>query len=212
MSADDRDNEQTGAPLVVTISGSPSPNSRTWLLTREVGAWLAEEGFDVNALDIRTLSPEALMFGRADVPEVRAALSLVEAADGLVIATPIFKASFSGLLKAFLDLLPQFGLTGKTVLPLAVGGSMAHVLAIDYGLRPVLCSMAAEQIVTGVFCLDKTLSRTDGGGLTIDGDVERLLRGAVRQFSSGVRRRAPAPVRAPRPRPSGDVPTQVELG
>jgi pyruvate-ferredoxin/flavodoxin oxidoreductase len=45
---------------------------------------------------------------------------------------------------AFLDLLPQLGLTGKAVLPLAVGGSIAHVLAIDYGLRPVLCSMAAE--------------------------------------------------------------------
>ncbi|WP_437719533.1 NAD(P)H-dependent oxidoreductase [Sorangium sp. So ce448] len=50
-------------------------------------------------------------------------------AAGVVIATPIYKASYTGALKAFLDLLPQFGLAGKAALPLATGGTLAHVLA-----------------------------------------------------------------------------------
>ncbi len=60
----------------------------------------------------------------------------------MVIGTPVYKAAYSGLLKSLLDLLPQYALAGKTVLPLATGGSTAHVLAIDYALRPVLAPWA----------------------------------------------------------------------
>ncbi|WP_279379314.1 NAD(P)H-dependent oxidoreductase [Bordetella bronchiseptica] len=67
------------------------------------------------------------------------------------MATPVFKASYSGLLKAFLDVLPQFALAGKSVLPLATGGSVAHVLSVDYALRPVLQSMGARHVIQGFF-------------------------------------------------------------
>lgn len=60
------------------------------------------------------------------------------AADVVIVATPIYKAAYSGLLKVFLDLLPPDALRGKTVLPLAMGGSLAHLLALDYALKPVL--------------------------------------------------------------------------
>ena len=69
------------------------------------------------------------------------------AARGLVIATPVYKAAYSGLLKTFLDLLPQFGLREKVILPLVTGGTPAHVLAIDYALRPVLNSLDPLHIV-----------------------------------------------------------------
>jgi FMN reductase len=54
-------------------------------------------------------------------------------------------------MKLFLDVLPQFGLAKKVVLPLATGGTLAHVLALDYGLRPVLQSMGARWVVPSFF-------------------------------------------------------------
>ena len=57
-----------------------------------------------------------------------------------MVATPVYKAAYSGLLKVLLDLLPQTALKEKTVLPLATGGSPHHMLALDYALRPVLQS------------------------------------------------------------------------
>jgi FMN reductase len=176
-------------PLVVTICGSPAPGSRTFCLADEVGRRLGGQGFDVASIDVRKLPADALLHANVEAPEIRDAVSLVERADGLVVATPIYKASYSGVLKAFVDLLPQFGLAGKVVLPLAVGGSLAHVLAIDYALRPVLASMAAQHIVGGVFVLDKLLTRLDGGGVTIDPEIEPRLEAAVQDFASSLRRR-----------------------
>jgi FMN reductase len=74
---------------------------------------------------------------RADVshPSVAQAVEQVERASGIIIATPIYKAAYSGLLKLFIDLLPQTALRGKFVLPIATGGSPHHMLALDYALR-----------------------------------------------------------------------------
>lgn len=88
-------------------------------------------------------------------------MALVDETDALVVATPIYQAAYSGLLKTFLDLLPQHAFAGKPVLPLATGGSPAHVLALDYALRPVLTALGA-QVSQGRFILDRhiTASRT----------------------------------------------------
>jgi FMN reductase len=75
-----------------------------------------------------------------------------------VVATPVYKASFSGLLKTLLDLLPQRALAGKVVFPLATGGTLAHVLVLDYALRPVLTALGSPVIVQGHFLLDHTIT------------------------------------------------------
>jgi FMN reductase len=173
--------------LIVTISGSPSPTSRTTALAAHVGAKLGGRGFEVKAIAVRDLDPAALLHARLDDPGVRDAVALVAAADAVVIATPVYKAAYTGVLKAFLDLLPQFGLTGKTVLPLATGGSIAHVLAIDYGLRPVLASLGALHIVNGLFVLDKLLEYSDTG-LKIEADIGKRLDGVVDEFAASVER------------------------
>ncbi|GAB2803269.1 hypothetical protein GCM10027073_39690 [Streptomyces chlorus] len=100
-------------------------------------------------LDVRTLPAEALLGADFRHPAITGAAALFERADAVVIGTPVHKAAYSGLLKSLLDLLPQYALAGKSVLPLATGGSTAHVLAIDYALRPVLSSMGAAHCPTG---------------------------------------------------------------
>jgi FMN reductase len=175
-------------PRIATLSGSPSPGSRTRLLTGFIGTWLGGEGFEVEAIDVRDLAPEDLFHAHTDAPSIKKAVATIERAEGVVIATPVYKAAYSGVMKAFLDLLPQFGLAGKVVLPLAVGGSLAHVLAIDYAMRPMLSSLGALHITNGYFLLDKQLERTEDGGLRIEKDVEERLLGVVRGFADSVRR------------------------
>ncbi|MFE5207998.1 NADPH-dependent FMN reductase [Streptomyces sp. NPDC056600] len=171
---------------VLSLSGSPSPTSRTARLLRHLDARLTAQGHQVVPLDVRTLPADALLGADFGHPAIARATALVAEADGLVIGTPVYKAAYSGLLKSLLDLLPQYALAGKTVLPLATGGSTAHVLAIDYALRPVLSSMGASHIVQGWFTLDKDITVADDGTVTVAEPAAGALEGVVDQFSAAL--------------------------
>ena len=153
---------------VLILTASPSQRSRTSALALHVGDELALEGHRVDVLHLRGLPAGALLSADTADPSIAAAVRAVIAADAVVVATPIYKASYSGLLKVFLDLLPQSALAGKVVLPLATGGTVAHLLAIDYGLRPVLVSLGARHITTGRFVLDTAIDHLSGGPVLVD--------------------------------------------
>ncbi|TCO49466.1 SsuE family FMN reductase [Kribbella antiqua] len=153
---------------IATISSSPSHPSRTDAVLDYVTKRLISHGHEVTPIVLRDLSTEPLLRGRADDPGIASAVEVLEAADAVVVTTPVYKAAYSGLLKVFLDLLPQYALKGKTVLPLATGGTPAHVLAIDYALRPVLTSLGAGAIGQGWFVLSSHIRLYDGGGLLLD--------------------------------------------
>ena len=173
---------------VLSVSGSPSPASRTTRLLHHVGAQLTEWGHKVTTLQVRALPAEALLGADFAHPAVAEAIRLVKQADGVVIGTPVYKAAYSGLLKSFLDLLPQYALSGKTVLPLATGGTTAHVLAIDYALRPVLSAMGASHITPGWFVLDKHLAVAEGGTLTIEPGTAGTLTRVIAEFAGALDR------------------------
>jgi FMN reductase len=183
---------------VLTLNGSPSASSRTLLILNDVARKLRLEGHQVTHLSVRDLPPEALLHANTNDPELVRAAALVAAADGIVIGTPIYKAAYSGVLKAFLDLLPQFAFDGKTLLPLATGGTVAHVLALDYGLRPVLASLGARHVVPSHFVLDKSVRKNDQSGQL---DLEETLAGklteAVAAFNDSLRRHSAAPTPLP---------------
>ncbi|HZG06119.1 MAG TPA: NADPH-dependent FMN reductase [Streptomyces sp.] len=160
---------------ILALSGSPSRDSRTALLVEQAIIRLSATGYDADHLVVRELPAADLLAGRADAPRLRDALDQVAAADGLIVATPVYKASYSGLLKAFLDLLPQAGLAGKTVLPLVTGGSIAHVLSLDYALRPVLAALGARHVVNGCFLLDKSIERQPDGTVRLVPEAELRL-------------------------------------
>jgi FMN reductase len=172
------------------LTGSPSGSSRTAKLAALIGARLAQRGVDSSLLDVRGLPAEDLLHAKFDAPAIVAALEQVAGARGVVIATPVYKAAYSGLIKSFLDVLPQFGLRDKVVLPLATGGTIAHVLAIDYALRPVLSSLDPLHVVPGFFVLDKQLTLQPDGNLEIDADLSAKLDGAISGFTNGLRRAA----------------------
>ncbi len=171
---------------VLSVSGSPSPASRTARLLRDLDARLTAQGHEVTPLDVRALPPEALLHADFSHPAIVEATALFERADGVVIGTPVYKAAYSGLLKSLLDLLPQYALKGKTVLPLATGGSTAHVLAIDYALRPVLASMGPAHITPGWFVLDKHIEVRQDGGILVEPGTREALDQVTDRFSAAL--------------------------
>jgi FMN reductase len=157
---------------ILTVSGSPRQHSRSARLLDHVAAELAVAGHRIEHLRLLDLPAQALLTADTADPAIVRAQQRLDRADGLVIATPVYKAAYTGLLKAWLDLLPQPVLESKAVLPLATGGSLAHALALDYALRPVLQSMGARHVVQGYLVVDRFIE-TDGpdGVTTVTGDA-----------------------------------------
>lgn len=153
---------------IVSISGSPSQRSRSAWLLQLAQSRLADDEHVARFIAVRDLPAGALLAADVSAPPIRAAIDALQNADLVIVSTPIYKAAYSGLLKAFLDLLPQDALRGKTVLPLATGGSLAHLLALDYALKPVLAALGARDILDGVFATDAQLAPLPGGGYAPD--------------------------------------------
>ncbi len=174
---------------VLFINGSPSWPSRTAALCEHVAGELRGFGFTSTTLALRDLPPEPLLMGKADAPGIREAVAQVASAPAIALVTPIYKAAYSGLTKVFLDLLPQFALAGKIVLPLANAGSLAHVLALDYALRPVLSALGALQVTAGFVVLEQQLS-IGPDGVRLDPDTASKLRPVLQTFVESARRHA----------------------
>lgn len=166
---------------VLVISGSPSPTSKTERVAEYLGGRLLVAGQDVDHLRLRRLPAGPLLGADTRDPMIANAVAQVADAQGIVLATPTYKAAYSGLLKVFLDLLPQFGFAGKAVLPLATGGSVAHVLTLDYALRPVAQSLGARHVVQSFFVLDTHLTIA-GDDVEIHSDSVGALEDVLEQF------------------------------
>ena len=137
----------------VGISGSPSPASRSRALLGAALAALERRGIATREVDLAALPAEALL-GRSTDEQVTDALAAVRRARILVVSTPVYRATYSGLLKVFFDLLPQDALAGKVAIAIATGGHAGHLLAIDTGLRPLLASVGALTVSTAVYGTD----------------------------------------------------------
>lgn len=147
---------------VVTLSGSPSSTSRSTYLLALAENILVDRDIQCHRIDIRTLSADALIRGDATHLDIVQAVAAFALADAVIVTTPLYKSAYSGLLKVFLDLLPRGALSGKPILPMATGGSIAHLLALDYALRPVLCSLGAEHIIGNVYATEQDIPQLNG--------------------------------------------------
>jgi FMN reductase len=145
---------------IVIISGSPNSSSRLNGMIQYVQERLTAQNHSADVISVVSLPPEDLVFANFGSTAILAANALVEQATVVIIASPVYKASYTGVLKAYLDLLPQKAMLGKVIAPLFIGGSMAHLLSIDYSLKPVLSSMGAKVYVSSVYAVDSQINRT----------------------------------------------------
>lgn len=123
-------------------------------------ARLVEGGAETTVIDLAELDAHALL-GRRQDPAVQQALELVERANIVVAGTPVYRATYTGLLKAFFDLFPQRALEGKVAFGIATGASSAHRVAVDQGLRPLFASVNAHAAAMGVYATDADLASPD---------------------------------------------------
>ncbi len=171
---------------ILLLAGSPSTPSRSTRLLHHVGERLALLGHRYVKLHVRDLPAQALVQADFNDPVLKTAREQVDQADAVVIATPVYKAAYSGILKAFLDLLPQDGLKGKLVLPIATGGSQSHMLALDYGLRPVLSALDARHVLPSIYATDQQIAWSAETGLTIDPAIAKRVSDGIENLSSSL--------------------------
>jgi len=174
---------------IVSLSGSPSASSRSaWLLRHAAGGLRSRphgSAARFSQIDLRSLPAQPLLAAEARHPALAGAIETVLSADLLLVATPIYKAAYSGLLKVFLDLLPPDTLRDTVVLPLATGGSPGHLLALDYALKPVLSALGARHILDAVYAVDAHLPRQADGGYTMAADLQARLDRALADWPRG---------------------------
>ena len=137
----------------IGISGSPSARSRSRILLEDALGRLAKRGIVTDLIDLNELPADALL-GRRVSADVERALTAVGEADIVVASTPVYRATYTGLLKVFFDLFAQRALAGKVGLAIATGGAPGHQLVLDHGLRPLFASVGAVVVPTGVYAVD----------------------------------------------------------
>ncbi|MEV5413046.1 NAD(P)H-dependent oxidoreductase [Thermopolyspora sp. NPDC052614] len=151
---------------LVTLVGNPRPGSKTLQVAVEAAAAVAGRvdhgalnGRDGTAdvVDLSALGPH--LFAPTPSPILEAAVDLVAGADVLVVASPTYKGTYTGLLKAFLDRLPHRALAGTAALPLLVMGDPRHALAVEVHLRPLLVELGATVPTPGLAVVEADLPR-----------------------------------------------------
>ena len=128
---------------VVVVSGNPRAGSRTLSVAEAVGSQIrtALAGPVLHqTVEVADLGPEIFA---AERPRTNGALATISHADVLVVATPVYKASYTGLLKLFLDQLPPNALQGVIAVPVVVSAAPAHGLVGEAYLRPLLVELGA---------------------------------------------------------------------
>lgn len=181
---------------IISLAGSPRVPSRSAALLNLSQRWLQQQGMEVMAYTLHDFKADDLLYANFNSPDIKAFTAQLTLADGLLIATPVYKASFSGALKTLLDLLPERALEHKVVLPLATGGSVGHMLAVDYALKPVLAALKAQEVLHGVFADDSQIV-LNGEQFILSDNVSTRLEEALESFYRALGRRTPPALNAP---------------
>jgi len=172
--------------LVVVSAGLSVPSS-TRLLADRLAAATAElvDELAVTNIELRDLAhplTDHLLTGFPD-EALATAIDAVRRADALIVVTPVFSASYSGLFKTFFDVLELGVLDGKPVVVAATAGTARHSLVLDHALRPLFSYLHAVVVPTGVFAatddfagtdLDARVTRAAGELAALMGKVSRV--------------------------------------
>jgi len=169
-------------PNIALVAGSPAAASRSTAILEFVQTLFAERRIDATLVNLRELPADALRDAEAHHPEIAHALQAIADADGVVLATSIRQSAYSGLLKSFLDTLPRDAFQGKVVLPVAIGSSPGHLIALDQALRPVLHGLGARTILAGLYLTEAQIGHPIDV-LQVDPFTERRIRETVESLA-----------------------------
>ena len=167
---------------IVGVSGSLREPSKTTALVRElIDGVAAREPAETRLIEVATLGPLfAGALRREDLqPEVEDALRAIETADLLIVASPVYRASFTGLFKHLFDFVGQYALVGTPVLLAATGGGERHALILEHQMRPLFGFFQALTLPVGVYASDTDF---DGYELTSEAVQRRIDQAVARSL------------------------------
>lgn len=177
--------------LVVLTAGTGNPSS-----TRQLADRLAQKSLDLlkaagvgataSVVELGPLAADTARAAVAGFPNepVQEAIDRLAAADAIIVATPVYKAGISGLLKTFVDILDNDLIVAKPVLLAATGGTPRHALVIDDQLRPLLAYMRALTLPTSVYAAPE-----DWGAPDLGRRIERAATELAVMVEAGVEQR-----------------------
>lgn len=171
---------------IIVVSAGLSVPSSTRLLADRLGEAteraMAARG---NEVEVRYVELRPLAHALADhlltgfpTGELKQALDAVAHADGLIVVTPVFSASYSGLFKTFFDVLEQGALDGTPVVIAATAGTARHSLVLEHALRPLFAYLHAVVVPTGVFAASEDF------GSTADGSLDKRIDRAAAELAA----------------------------
>ena len=191
----------TPRTLAVVSAGLGVPSSTRLLADRLAAATSAAAtgagtDLDVRVIELRDLAHDVTNHLLTGFPPValRRALETLAAADALIVATPIFNASYSGLFKSFFDAVDHGTLAGKPVLIAATGGSARHSLALEHAVRPLFAYLRAVVVPTAVYASAEDWGAAGGDGA---GALGARIDRAAGELAREVARREAATVAGP---------------
>jgi FMN reductase len=165
---------------LVAVHAGESASSRT----RALAAAALDIGGGGELIELPSLSADGLV-GRTADPAVEAAVAAASGASTLVLASPVYRATVSGVLKAFLDRFPTGGLAGVPVILGATAGSRDHYLSLDTSGRALVASLSGWTVPTVVYATPADI--VDG---KVSDEIEATLRQALAEAASIGRRDA----------------------
>jgi FMN reductase len=165
---------------IAVVTGNPKPSSRTHGVALAVADVLAREtGATTGPLVIDLAEHAPRLFDWAD-EELTALTAEVAAADVVIVASPTYKATYTGLLKAFLDRYGNNGLAGVTAVPVMTGGWPGHLLAVEVHLRPVLVELGATVPARGLYVTEPELADLDAAVAKWSATAAPLVRTSIK--------------------------------
>lgn len=159
---------------VVALNGSPSSTSKTHAVAA-LGLEIAGGGTLVN---LGELDAEALL-GRRESADVESAKAAIRSAQILLLVTPIYRATYSGLLKVLFDQLGQGALRDTACVLAATGGSDHHYLSVDTGLRPLVASIEGVSAPTALYLTGQDFDEDGAIGESGRSRLETAMREAT---------------------------------
>jgi FMN reductase len=167
---------------VTIVVGNPKPRSRTFLAAHGLAQKLTGRAPD-REFDLVDFGAALLDWSDDQVAK---AIATVRDSELVIVASPTYKALYTGLLKLFLDRIGGGALAGVTAVPLMLGGDLRHSLAADMLLKPVLVELGANCPTSGLFLIDSEFTASATLEVWLERSrpqIEAAIAGATRATS-----------------------------
>lgn len=172
------------AGKLVFVAGSPSGTSRSARVAKELERYVRRRaGVDAESFTLQDFEPTNVWTANAEAHDVKKFIAAVTEADGIVLSTPVYKATYTGVLKSIVDLIPPDALEGKVGLPIATGRRAAHLESAARAYSDLFTFFRLGHVVSGIFLSDDVIfgdTEQRSFGPIASEQIERAGRDVVR--------------------------------